>query len=154
MAEGFDIDHLAKLARLSLTPAEKSLYASQLGQILGHFQALAQADLPATVDDARVVEEAALRTDEPGPGLGAGKRMQGVGHGLRLVVDDPRDGDLPVAGGRGPCSAPRPSPASPRPPATGRSPSRGSSTTSRKPWPTPCIRFPPPSSAAASRVGR
>ena len=71
MAEGFDIDHLAKLARLSLTAEEKALYSSQLNQILGHFQALADADLPATIDDARVVDEAALRSDEPGPVLGA-----------------------------------------------------------------------------------
>ncbi|MGA0133634.1 MAG: Asp-tRNA(Asn)/Glu-tRNA(Gln) amidotransferase subunit GatC [Opitutales bacterium] len=70
MAEGFDIDHLAKLARLSLTAEEKALYASQLGQVLGHFQALAKADLPATADAARVVDESALRSDEPGPVLG------------------------------------------------------------------------------------
>ena len=88
MAEGFDIDHLAKLARLSLTPAEKSLYASQLGQILGDFQALAQADLPATVDDARVVEEAALRTDEPGPVLGA--------EAVTRVAPASRDGQISV----------------------------------------------------------
>ena len=71
MAEGFDIDHLAKLARLDLTAEEKELYSSQLSQILGHFQALAKADLPPTVDGARVVDEAALRSDEPGPVLGA-----------------------------------------------------------------------------------
>ena len=53
MAEGFDIDHLAKLARLSLTAEEKALYSSQLSQILGHFQALADADLPATIDEGR-----------------------------------------------------------------------------------------------------
>jgi len=71
MAEGFDIDHLAKLARLSLSAEEKALYASQLGQILGHFQTLAQADLPATADGACVVDESVLRSDEPGPILGA-----------------------------------------------------------------------------------
>ncbi len=71
MAEGFDIDHLAKLARLNLTAAEKVLYSLQLNQILGHFQALAKADLPATIDLARVVSESALRSDEPGPVLGA-----------------------------------------------------------------------------------
>ena len=61
MAEGFDIDHLAKLARLDLTAAEKALYSTQLNSILGHFRALAEADLPASIDDARVVREAALR---------------------------------------------------------------------------------------------
>ncbi len=71
MAEGFDIDHLAKLARLNLTAAEKALYSTQLNSILGHFRALAEADLPTTIDDARVVREGALRSDEPGPSLGA-----------------------------------------------------------------------------------
>lgn len=71
MAEGFDIDHLAKLARLDLTAAEKALYSTQLNSILGHFRALAEADLPASIDDARVVREAALRADVPGPSLGA-----------------------------------------------------------------------------------
>ncbi len=69
MAEGFDIRHLAKLARLRLTPEEEALYASQLGSVLGHFRALAEAELPA-VDEARAVPESALRSDEPGPVVG------------------------------------------------------------------------------------
>ncbi len=69
MAEGFDIRHLAKLARLRLTPEEEALYASQLGSVLGHFRALAEADLPAA-DEARAVAESSLRADEPGPVLG------------------------------------------------------------------------------------
>jgi aspartyl-tRNA(Asn)/glutamyl-tRNA(Gln) amidotransferase subunit C len=88
MAEGFDIDHLAKLARLSLTAAEKALYSSQLTQILGHFQALASADLPATIDDARVVDESALRSDEPGPVLGA--------EAVTRIAPASRDGQISV----------------------------------------------------------
>ena len=71
MAEGFDIDHLAKLARLNLSAEEKALYSTQLNSILGHFRALAEADLPASVDGARVVRESALRSDEPKASLGA-----------------------------------------------------------------------------------
>jgi aspartyl-tRNA(Asn)/glutamyl-tRNA(Gln) amidotransferase subunit C len=88
MAEGFDIDHLAKLARLSLTAEEKALYSSQLSQILGHFKALADADLPATIDDARVVDEAALRSDEPGPVLGA--------EAVTRIAPASRDGQISV----------------------------------------------------------
>jgi len=88
MAEGFDIDHLARLARLSLTAEEKALYSSQLSQILGHFQALAQADLPAAVGDARVVGEAALRSDEPGPVLGA--------EAVTRIAPGARDGQISV----------------------------------------------------------
>lgn len=71
MAEGFDIDHLAKLARLNLSAEEKALYSTQLNSILGHFRALAEADLPSSVDGARVVRESALRSDEPKASLGA-----------------------------------------------------------------------------------
>lgn len=72
MADELDIDHVAKLARLSLTAGERALYAGQLAQVLGHFRQLAQADLgaaPATLRPA--VPEASLRADEPGAALGA-----------------------------------------------------------------------------------
>ncbi len=88
MAEGFDIDHLAKLARLNLTDAEKALYSTQLSSILGHFRALAEADLPSSVDDARVVREAALRSDEPGPSLGA--------EAVTRIAPAARDGQISV----------------------------------------------------------
>lgn len=88
MAEGFDIDHLAKLARLSLTAEEKALYSAQLSQIIGHFQALAQADLPTIIDDARVVDESALRSDTPGPVLGV--------EAVTLIAPASRDGQISV----------------------------------------------------------
>lgn len=71
MAPGLDIDHLAKLARLNLTADEKKLYTEQLSQVLTHFEALAKADLPPVADVAQVVDETALRNDEPGKPLGA-----------------------------------------------------------------------------------
>ena len=71
MADGLDIDHVAKLARLALTPEERALYAGQLAQVLGHFRALAEADLGAANVPLRpAVSESSLRTDEPGPVLG------------------------------------------------------------------------------------
>ena len=88
MAEGFDIDHLAKLARLNLTAEEKALYSTQLHSILGHFQALAQADLPTSIDDARVVRESALRADVPGPSLGAAA--------VTRIAPASRDGQISV----------------------------------------------------------
>ena len=71
MAKGFDIDHLAKLARLNLTAEEKVLYSNQLTQVLTYFETLAKADLPADSDVALVVTEKALRSDEPGMSLGS-----------------------------------------------------------------------------------
>jgi aspartyl-tRNA(Asn)/glutamyl-tRNA(Gln) amidotransferase subunit C len=71
MSQGLDIDHLAKLARLNLTADEKILYTQQLSQVLTYFEALSKADLPPTADVAMVVDESALRSDEPGKPLGA-----------------------------------------------------------------------------------
>jgi Asp-tRNA(Asn)/Glu-tRNA(Gln) amidotransferase C subunit len=49
---------------------------------------LANADLPATIDDARVVDEAALRSDEPGPVLGA--------EAVTRIAPASRDGQISV----------------------------------------------------------
>jgi aspartyl-tRNA(Asn)/glutamyl-tRNA(Gln) amidotransferase subunit C len=38
------VEHVAKLARLRLTDAEKTLYTEQLGKILGYFDELASLD--------------------------------------------------------------------------------------------------------------
>lgn len=39
-----DVEHVAKLARLSLTEDEKKLYAEQLGRIIDSFNELSQLD--------------------------------------------------------------------------------------------------------------
>lgn len=40
-----NIDHVAKLARLALTPEEKASYSRQLGDVLGHIEQLAKVDV-------------------------------------------------------------------------------------------------------------
>ncbi len=71
MADGLDINHVAKLARLALTAEERELYAGQLSQVLGHFRALAEADLGTAGAALRsAVPETSLRPDQPGPVLG------------------------------------------------------------------------------------
>lgn len=40
-----DIDHLATLARLALTPEEKAKFATQLGDILGYVEQLKAVDV-------------------------------------------------------------------------------------------------------------
>ena len=40
-----NIDHVAKLARLALTPAEKAQFAQQLGDVLHHIEQLAKVDV-------------------------------------------------------------------------------------------------------------
>ena len=40
-----DIDHVAKLARLALTPEEKATFAHQLGDVLHHIEQLSKVDV-------------------------------------------------------------------------------------------------------------
>jgi aspartyl-tRNA(Asn)/glutamyl-tRNA(Gln) amidotransferase subunit C len=44
-APDLDIDHVAKLARLALTPEEKAKFARQLGEVLHHIEQLAKVDV-------------------------------------------------------------------------------------------------------------
>lgn len=46
-ATDLNIDHVAKLARLALTPEEKATYAQQLGDVLHHIEQLAKVDVSA-----------------------------------------------------------------------------------------------------------
>ena len=44
-APDLNLDHVAKLARLALTPAEKTQFAAQLGDVLHHIEQLAKVDV-------------------------------------------------------------------------------------------------------------
>lgn len=44
-ASQLDIDRVAKLARLALTPEEKATFAAQLGSVLHHIEQLAKVDV-------------------------------------------------------------------------------------------------------------
>jgi len=44
-APQLDIDRVAKLARLALTPGEKATFAAQLGSVLHHIEQLAKVDI-------------------------------------------------------------------------------------------------------------
>jgi len=41
----FNIDHIAKLARLALTPEEKAIFSEQLGHVLHHIAELSKVDV-------------------------------------------------------------------------------------------------------------
>lgn len=45
MAEDIDIDRVAQLARIALTPEEKEKFARQLGDVLHHIRQLEQVDV-------------------------------------------------------------------------------------------------------------
>jgi aspartyl-tRNA(Asn)/glutamyl-tRNA(Gln) amidotransferase subunit C len=44
-ATDLNIDHVAKLARLALTPEEKAKFAQQLGDVLHHIEQLRKVDV-------------------------------------------------------------------------------------------------------------
>lgn len=44
-APQLNIDHIAKLARLALTPEEKATFAQQLGSVLHHIEQLGKVDV-------------------------------------------------------------------------------------------------------------
>lgn len=43
--EEFNIDHVARLARIALTPEEKTQFARQLGEVLHHIEQLGKVDI-------------------------------------------------------------------------------------------------------------
>jgi aspartyl-tRNA(Asn)/glutamyl-tRNA(Gln) amidotransferase subunit C len=74
-----DIDHVARLARLYLTPEEKDRLRVQLGQILDHaarVQEVAAEDVPPTAN--AVPNANVFRPDEPEPCLSHEDAMAGA----------------------------------------------------------------------------
>ena len=72
-----DVDHVAALARLGITPEERARFAEQLSTILEHFQALQAldtADIPPTAQvlDPRNV----MRPDATGPSIARNLALQ------------------------------------------------------------------------------
>lgn len=65
------IDHVAKLARLALTPEEAVQYQQQLSQILSYIDQLSTYDLEAAEPTAHAMPVFdVVRADEPRPGFG------------------------------------------------------------------------------------
>ncbi len=65
-----NIDKLAHLARLELTPEEKTRYAGQLDSILGYFEQLKSVNVDGVEPSAHAFEVfAELRDDIAGPTL-------------------------------------------------------------------------------------
>lgn len=64
------VDHIALLSRLELSPAEKERAAAELSQIIGYFEKLNELDTENVEPTARVVPgQNVLRCDESRPGL-------------------------------------------------------------------------------------
>lgn len=67
-----DVDHVALLARLGLSDAERAKLAGELEAILAHISRLQQVDTSALPETAQVGDLVnVMRDDEPAPSLGA-----------------------------------------------------------------------------------
>jgi len=65
-----EVEHIAQLARLDLTPAEKEIYRQQLSAILDYAARLQSLDTSGIPPTASVLPpRSVLRPDEPRPGL-------------------------------------------------------------------------------------
>lgn len=66
MADRIDIAHVAKLARIALSPEETQRFGAQLEALLEHVNVLAKLDVAAVSATAQVVElRNVARDDEP-----------------------------------------------------------------------------------------
>ena len=66
----FDIQYVARLARVELSPAEEQKLGAQLGNILGYVEKLKELDVSQVEPTAHAVPLANVtRPDEPQPGL-------------------------------------------------------------------------------------
>jgi aspartyl-tRNA(Asn)/glutamyl-tRNA(Gln) amidotransferase subunit C len=65
-----DVDHVAALARLGITPEERERFAQQLSVILEHFRALQELDTEQIPPTAQVLDlRNVMRPDVPRPSL-------------------------------------------------------------------------------------
>lgn len=69
-AADLNIDHVARLARLALTPEEKAAFARQLGDVLHHIEQLGKVDVSQVQPTAHAFPVVNVwDADEPRAGL-------------------------------------------------------------------------------------
>ncbi len=69
-SNSIDIDYVANLARLALSPEEKATYARQLGDVLAYIEKLKQADVAGVEPTAHAFDvHNVWAADVPAPGL-------------------------------------------------------------------------------------
>jgi len=72
------VDHVARLARLSLTDEEKSLFARQLEEILAWAESLQALDTSGVPPMSQPRDASALREDEPRGSLERERVLEGA----------------------------------------------------------------------------
>jgi aspartyl-tRNA(Asn)/glutamyl-tRNA(Gln) amidotransferase subunit C len=72
-----NIDHMAKLARLALTPDEKATFAQQLGNVLHHIEQLGKVDVSGVEPSAHAFAvHNVWQEDVARPGLPADQALR------------------------------------------------------------------------------
>ena len=73
----FNIDHVAQLARLDLTPTDKAQFAQQLGDVLHHIEQLGKVDVSSVEPAAHAFAVYNVWADDiPQPGLTVDAALQ------------------------------------------------------------------------------
>ena len=89
MPGNFDVQYVARLARLALTPAEEEKFGAQLSQVLGYIEKLNQLDVAGIEPTAHAVPLVnVMRPDEVQPCLSNEEALSNAparGNGLFLV---------------------------------------------------------------------
>jgi aspartyl-tRNA(Asn)/glutamyl-tRNA(Gln) amidotransferase subunit C len=76
-APQLNIDHVAKLARLALTPEEKATFAQQLGSVLHHIEQLTKVDVTGVEPTAHAFPVTNVWQDDVArPGLPADQALR------------------------------------------------------------------------------
>jgi aspartyl-tRNA(Asn)/glutamyl-tRNA(Gln) amidotransferase subunit C len=71
-----DLDHVATLARINLTPEEKERFASQIGDVLAHIAQLNEVDVSGVEPTAHAFPVVNVWADDiPEPGLSVGDAL-------------------------------------------------------------------------------
>jgi aspartyl-tRNA(Asn)/glutamyl-tRNA(Gln) amidotransferase subunit C len=63
------VEHVARLAQLSLTAEERTMFARQLDDVLAYAESIQALDTSAVEPMSHVSGASALRADEPAPSL-------------------------------------------------------------------------------------
>jgi len=72
-----NIDHVAKLARLALTPEEKAKFAQQLGDVLHHIEQLGKVDVTGVEPTAHAFAVSNVWADDVArPGLSVDQALR------------------------------------------------------------------------------
>jgi len=76
-APQLNIDHVAKLARLALTPEEKATFAQQLGNVLHHIEQLSKVDVSGVEPTAHAFAVTNVWADDVArPGLAVDQALR------------------------------------------------------------------------------